>query len=146
MKHLSIPGIAAVLLIFFAAVACKTKKEVMAEPVKDINGTWRIALVTRNTVDITPYVDSAMFRLTLGTDKSYTLQGNNLPFVVNGSGSWAVDDPQYPYNLSFTPKDSSRAVPARIGTPVSKGVRNLEITFSPGCPANTYVYTFEKIY
>ncbi len=130
------------MLIF---VSCKSTKDVIAEPVKDLNGRWRIVMVTRNTVDITQYVDSAGFRLTLGDDNTYTLENNNIPFLVNSNGSWSADDPQYPYNLSFTPNDSTTTFTGKIGTPVIKGVRNLEVTFSPGCAANSYVYMFEKI-
>ena len=125
--------------------SCQTRKEALVEPVKDLNGTWKIAKVTRNTVDITQYIDSAGFRLTLANDKSYTLQSNNIPFLVNTNGKWSVDDPQYPYNLSFSPTDSSNTFTGGIGTPASKGLRNLEVTFSPGCHTNSYVYTFEKL-
>jgi hypothetical protein len=130
-------------IIFFTS--CKTTKDALVEPQKDLNGTWKIVNVTRNTVDITEYIDSTGFRLTLSNDNSYTLQSNNIPFVVNSSGKWSVDDPQYPYNLSFNPTDSSSTFISSIGTPASKGLRNLEVTFSPGCHANSYVYTFEKI-
>ncbi|TKK67950.1 DUF5004 domain-containing protein [Ilyomonas limi] len=130
-------------IIFFTS--CKTTKDVLVEPQKDLNGTWKIVMVTRNTVDITEYIDSSGFRLTLANDNTYTLQSNNIPFVVNSNGKWSVDDPQYPYNLSFNPTDSSSTFTGSIGTPASKGLRNLEVTFSPGCRANSYVYTFEKI-
>lgn len=130
-------------ILFLAS--CKTTKEVLTEPQKDLNGTWKIVKVTRNTVDITPYIDSAGFRLTLANDNTYSLQNNNIPFVVNSNGTWTVDDPQFPYNLSFNPTDSSSTFIGNIGTPVSKGLRNLEVTFSPGCRANNYVYTFEKL-
>lgn len=133
------------LLIVVAGAACTTKKEVIAEPVKDLNALWRIQNVTRNTVDITQYIDSAGFRLTLADDNTYTLQGNNIPFVVNSpSGIWSSDDPQYPYNLTFTPTDSTTSFTGKVATPVAKGQRTLSITFSPGCHSNTYVYTFEK--
>ncbi len=125
--------------------SCQTTKEALAEPQKDLNGTYKIVRITRNSVDITQYVDSAGFRLTLATDATYTLQSNNIPFLVNSNGKWSVDDPQYPYNLSFSPTDSTNTFIGLIGTPVAKGQRNLEVTFSPGCPANSYVYTFEKI-
>ena len=130
-------------ILFLAS--CKTTKDVLTEPQKDLNGTWKIVKVTRNTVDITQYIDSTGFRLTLANDNTYTLQSNNIPFVVNSNGKWSVDDPQFPYNLSFNPTDSSSTFTGSIGTPVSKGLRNLEVTFSPGCHANSYVYTFEKL-
>lgn len=125
--------------------ACQTTRESFTEPVKDLNGTYKITGVVRNSVDITQYVDSAGFRLMLMSDNTYTLQGNNIPFVVNSNGKWSADDPQYPYNLSFSPTDSTSSFTGRIGTPVSKGQRGLQVTFSPGCRNNSYVYMFEKI-
>jgi len=137
-----------VCFITFACVVitgCKTHKDVFAEPIKDLNSQWRIQTVLRNGTDITEYVDSADFRLTLSSDSSYTLQGNNIPFLVNGSGKWSVDDPQFPYHLTFTPKDSTHGFEGSVATPVSKGNRQLNITFSPGCRQNTYLYSFEKM-
>jgi hypothetical protein len=126
-------------------VSCVTKKEIFVEPQKDLDGAWRISKVLRNAADITPYVDSTGFRLTLQKDKSYTLEMNHIPFVVNNGGTWSTDDPQYPYLLSFLPKDSTTTIKANVGTPVSGGLRNLQVTFSPGCHSNTYVYIFEKL-
>ena len=136
------------LVIVIATMAsCVTKKDLLAEPVKDLNAQWRIQSVTRNSTDITQFIDSAGFRLTLQTDNTYTLTGNNIPFLVNSAaGKWASDDPQYPYNIMFTPTDSSKAFSGSIATPASRGQRTLSITFSPGCHSNTYVYTFEKVY
>jgi hypothetical protein len=132
------------VILFFSS--CSTKKEIFVEPQKDLKGTWRISKVTRNATDITTYIDSLGFRLTLSDGDNYVLAGNNIPFLVNKSGTWTVDDPLYPYKLSFNPTDSTRTFTGDLNTPVSKGLRNLEITFSPGCRANTYVYTFEKLY
>ena len=126
--------------------ACTPKKEILVEPVKDLNALWRIQNVTRNSADITQYIDSAGFRLMLSSDGTYTLQGNNIPFLVNSpSGKWTSDDPQYPYNLTFMPADSTNSFTGSIATPVAQGERILSITFSPGCHSNTYVYTFEKV-
>ena len=130
-------------IVFFTS--CQTTKEALTEPQKNLNGTYKIIKITRNTVDITQYVDSTGFRLTLANDNTYTLQSNNIPFIVNSNGKFSIDDPQYPYNLSFTPTDSTKTFVGSIGTPVSQGLRNLEVTFSPGCHANSYVYTFEKL-
>ncbi len=129
-------------IIFLSS--CQTVKETLTEPQKDLTGIYKIVSVTRNTVDITQYVDSAGFRLTLANDDTYTLQSNNIPFVVNSSGKYSIDDPQYAYHISFNPTDSTNTFVGNIGTPVSKGSRNLVVTFSPGCHANSYVYTFEK--
>jgi hypothetical protein len=144
-KYMFVRKIFLPVLLIVLGASCSTKKEVFAEPVKDLNALWRIQNVSRNTVDITQYIDSAGFRLTLLDDNTYTLQGNNIPFVVNSpSGTWSSDDPQYPYNLTFKPADSTSSFKGSVATPVSKGQRTLSITFSPGCHSNTYVYTFEK--
>ncbi|MFT3948796.1 MAG: DUF5004 domain-containing protein [Agriterribacter sp.] len=135
-----------VMLIICMGTSCTIKKDVYAEPVKDLNALWRIQNVTRNSVDITQFVDSAGFRLTLSNDNSYTLSGNDIPFLVNGgTGTWSTDDPQYPYSLTFKPTDSTNSFAGKIATPASKGQRTLSITFSPGCHSNTYIYTFEKV-
>ncbi|HVU58950.1 MAG TPA: DUF5004 domain-containing protein [Puia sp.] len=141
-----VPTILSIATAFgLLAASCATKKEVFAEPVKDLTGSWRVSQVLRNASDITQYVDSTGFRLVLQSDKTYSLVSANIPFVVNSNGTWAADDPQYPYLLSFLPKDSATTIKANIGTPVSKGVRNLQVTFSPGCHSNSYIYIFEKI-
>lgn len=137
--------------IFFAAAlllagaACKTQKDVFVEPQKDLAGTWRISKITRNAADITEWVDSTGFRLVLNNDNSYTLGENKLPFLVGVAGSWMADDPQYPYQLSFVPANAQDSITGSITTPVIKGSRSLNITFSPGCNKNTYVYTLEKM-
>lgn len=136
--------ILSLLLIGFLG-SCVKKQEVPIEPVKELAATWRIQNVTRNTIDITQFIDSAGFRLVLSSDNTFKLEGNNIPFVVNSaSGKWLSDDPQYPYGITFTPTDSTTSFQASLATPVSKGERTLKITFSPGCHSNTYVYTFEK--
>lgn len=134
-----------IALALLLVTGCKTNKDVFVEPVKDLNSNWRIQTVLRNGTDITQYIDSAGFRLTLSPDKTYTLEGNNIPFLVNSSGKWSVDDPQYPYHITFMPKDSTNGFTGNITTPVSKGSRQLDITFSPGCIKNTYIYSFEKM-
>ena len=134
-----------IALAVIVTTGCKTHKDIFAEPVKELNAQWRLQTVLRNGTDITEYVDSAGFRLTLSTDSTYTLLGNNIPFLVNGSGRWSADDPQFPYHLTFTPADSTHGFAGNVATPVSKGNRRLDITFSPGCRQNTYVYSFEKM-
>ncbi len=135
----------ALLFVTVCFTACQTEKEVFVEPMKDLSGTWRISKVVRNNGDITPWVDSTGFRLVLKSDNSYVLQNNNIPFIVNTNGTWSADDPLYPFNLSFLPADSSTTKVGNITTPIVKGERNFDITFSPGCFRNIYVYSFTKI-
>lgn len=139
------------LLLLFALitsgiVSCERNVELINEPVKNISGTWKLSKVLRNSSDITEWVDSGAFRITLQDNNAYTIEGNNIPFVVNSNGKWAVDDPQYPYNLSFTPdNDANNTITAEIGAAVIKGQRSLNVNFSPGCRSNQYVYVFEKV-
>ncbi|MEP6513727.1 MAG: DUF5004 domain-containing protein [Parafilimonas sp.] len=139
------------IIVFLSAlsvlqiISCKTQKDSLVEPQKDLSGLWRISKVERNAAEITQWVDTTGFRLALQTDGTYTLQSNNIPFIVNTNGTWSADDPLYPFHLSFTATDSTTAKTGDITTPVQKGERNFEITFSPGCVQNTYVYTFTKI-
>lgn len=142
-KKLSASLLLVTVLIF--SEACQVKKEALIEPPKDLSGIWRISKVVRNSVEITPWIDSAGFRLELRNDNTYILQNNRIPFIVNTNGTWAADDPLYPFQLSFLQTDSTNTKIGNITTPVVKAERNFDITFSPGCFRNTYVYSFTKI-
>ena len=133
-------------IVILIMISCVKKNETLMEPVKDLDALWRIETVTRNETDITKFIDSSSFRLMLSPDKTYKLEGNNIPFVVDAStGTWSVDDPQYPYKITFKPNDSTSTFAGSVATPVTKGNRTLNITFSPGCEANSYTYIFEKV-
>ena len=111
------------------------------EPMKNIAGSWAIIHATRNGTDLTSSFDFSHFRIVF-TDSTYAID-SLVPFIVNTNGKWVFDDPQYPFNIVFTPKDSS-AVKAPFLFPVTGGVRNIVLTFSPGCPTNSYQYTLQK--
>lgn len=127
-----------------AGSSCQRDGGALAEPIKDIAGTWKLSKVLRNSGDITEWLDIANFRIRLQEDNAYTIEGNNIPFVVDANGQWSVDDPAYPYNLSFTPSGTGETITAEIGTTVIKGQRALNVNFSPGCHSNRYMYVFEK--
>jgi hypothetical protein len=112
------------------------------EPVKNIAGTWGITDVTRNGTDLTSGFDFSQFRIVF-TDSTYTID-SLVPFIVTHNGKWAFNDPQYPFTLIFTPTDSP-GVSTPFLFPVANGVRNIVLTFSPGCPSNTYQYTLQKV-
>ena len=133
-------------IVIVIMISCVKKNDTLMEPVKDLDALWRIETVTRNETDITKFIDSSGFRLMLSPDKTYKLEGNKIPFIVDAStGTWSVDDPQYPYKITFKPNDSTSTFMGSIATPVTKGNRTLNITFSPGCEANSYTYIFEKV-
>ena len=125
--------------------SCKIEKETSSEPIKALNGNWRVASVIRNAEDITATVDSTGLRLTLHDDNSFTIENNNIPFVANENGTWLLDDPAYPFHISFKAKDSITIAIADLSVPVVMGKRKMVITFSPGCYSNKYIYTLESI-
>ncbi len=144
MKKINIIGLQLVFVIIAAVFlgSCKTEKIVPSqEAVKDISGNWKVIKATRNGSDITRIVDFTQFRLSFASGK-YTLE-NKLPFIVALNGTYSLDDPQFPFQIKFTGSDS-KAVSTAFTYPIVNGVRQLSITFSPGCPGNTYVYVFEK--
>ena len=73
-----------------------------------------------------------------------SIDPKGVPFIVTHNGKWAFNDPQYPFSLIFTPTDSP-SVSTPFLFPVANGVRNIVLTFSPGCPSNTYQYTLQKV-
>lgn len=110
-----------------------------AEGVKDLSGAWKIESVTRNNIDITRAVDFSQFTLHLLADGTYHID-NYLPFVVRQNGTWGIDDPQYPFNLSFKENGQADGMTVELRYPISNGERKLFITLSPGCSSNKYVY------
>jgi|SRR5690606_3324173 len=128
----------AALLAFFAS--CKTEAIVTVESAKEIAGNWRILQASRNGTDITEKFDFSGFRITFNEDGTYRLQ-QPLPFIVAGNGSFALDDPQYPFQISFTEADGDGVVSSSFEYPIVSGRRHLLLTFSPGCEANSYRYT-----
>ena len=123
--------------------ACKVEHTTPPnEPMKNIAGSWAIIHATRNGTDLTSSFDFSHFRIQF-TDSTYSID-SLVPFIVKTGGKWAFDDPQYPFNIIFSPTDSSSAVRAPFLFPVTGGVRNIVLTFSPGCPSNSYQYTLQK--
>ena len=131
------------LIIGLSVTSCKTEKIVpVKEPLKDITGNWQVIKATRNGTDLTSLVDFTQFRLNFSSN-SYTLL-NQLPFLVNKNGAFSLDDPQYPFKITFT-ATGGQPVSTAFTYPIVNGKRQLSITFSPGCANNTYVYVFQKI-
>jgi hypothetical protein len=130
------------LIILTVLMACKPERLIApSEPLKEISGNWQVIKATRNGTDLTTRFDFSQFRVRF-TDSTYTLD-SLLPFIVNKSGKWAFDDPNYPFYLSFTATDSA-ARKSSLLFPVTGGQRNIIITFSPGCTSNSYQYTLQK--
>jgi hypothetical protein len=130
------------LLLLAPFIGCKPENKLSTtEPVKGINGTWKIVDATQNGTNLMSFFNFSDFRITF-TDSSYALD-SLLPFVVSKNGKWAFNDPQYPFAIIFTPTDSA-GVTTPLQFPVVGGVRNLVLTFSPGCTQNSYQYTLQQ--
>jgi hypothetical protein len=131
------------LLVMTGLFSCQVERlQVPSEPFKKINGTWQIIDATLNGTDLTHAFDFSKFRITF-TDSTYTID-SLLPFMVKTDGKWAFNDPKYPFSLTLTATDSA-AVTAPLVFPVVAGVRNMIITFSPGCKLNSYQYTLQQV-
>ena len=136
------------LTILITMVACDTFKDNelhdYSETVKSIDGVWQLQTVERNGIDITNAMDFTNFRLNLNADGTYTID-NYLPFAVKEPGTWALDDPQYPFSVSFRQNNAGSDVVVNLKYPIVEGKRIIAITLSPGCYSNTYNYVFEKV-
>lgn len=134
------------LLLLMLAIglgSCKMEKiSPTKESVKDISGNWKIIRATRNGTDLTSLVDLSQFRLNFDNGK-YTLL-NKVPFLVSHDGSYSLDDPKYPFQITFTAAGGA-PVATSFNFPIVNGVRQLTITFNPGCANNSYVYVFQKV-
>ena len=139
----------AILLLSLVWVSCKTDRiNGITEPAKDISGSWKIIKATRNGTDLfslldTNYYNLNKFRVTFNEGK-YTVV-NPLPFIVSQNGAYALDNPQYPFKITFTETGSTTPVSTAFTYPIVDGARVLTLVFSPGCPQNTYSYTLVKV-
>jgi hypothetical protein len=131
-----------VLMLLLTGISCKKENTtVPAEPVKALDGNWKIIKALRNGTDLTERFNFSAFRIQFA-DSAYTIT-NPVPFIVSKSGTWSFDDPEYPFTMSFSAPGNTR-VSTAIQYPVVKGVRNIVISFSPGCTSNTYQYTLQQ--
>ncbi|MGF7230361.1 DUF5004 domain-containing protein [Arachidicoccus sp.] len=129
------------LLLIFLSACSRSEIIGLTEPVKSINGTWKISQATRNGTDLTNSFNFSHFSIKF-TDSTYTID-SLVPFAVEGSGSYHFDDPQYPFKILFMQQDSTMKE-FNLQFPIVNGVRNIVLTFSPGCTSNSYQYTLQK--
>lgn len=138
-------NISSLLLMITFMVSCSTTDVYdVAESVKDVSGTWKLASVSRNGVDITKSMDFSKFALNLKADGTYTID-NYLPFVVKENGTWTTDNPTMPFQLSFQEPSANEPVKVELNYPSVNGVRALIIKLSPGCYSNTYTYQLQRV-
>ncbi|MBB5394094.1 DUF5004 domain-containing protein [Mucilaginibacter sp. AK015] len=142
-KFYNIKGMMLLLLVTLMAAACKTEKVLpKQEALKDISGSWQVIKATRNGTDLAGLVDFGQFRINF--DGSGYKLTNRLPFIVNQDGMFALDDPEYPYKITFTAAGGT-PVSTAFTYPIVNGKRQLSLTFSPGCANNSYVYVLQKV-
>src|SRR3546814_232915 len=128
------------LVMAMLLAGCKAEEFYFQEPAKDISGNWRIIKATRNGVDITSRVGDA-FGITFGENgTTYQLDDQSIPFIVAGNGTWAFDDPAYPFAISFKPANGSEEITVPFLYQVSEGRRQIQFSFSPCCSTNVYEY------
>ena len=149
LKKTKITNVLLLVLALLAWTACKTENiNPVAEPVKDLTGTWKIVQATRNGTSLLPLVDSAYISFSgfsiIFKSGTYTLV-NPLPFIVSANGTYSLDNPQYPFVITFKQSGSTTPVSTAFTYPIVNGIRVLTLVFSPGCPQNTYSYSLEKV-
>jgi hypothetical protein len=123
--------------------ACKVEEvSPVGEAPKNISGSWKVLKATRNGTDITSAFDFTQFRVKFDSAGNYTIV-NRVPFLVNTNGTYSLDDPAYPFKITFTPQGGT-AVATSFNYITTSGIRQLNLTFVPGCDLNAYIYTLEK--
>jgi hypothetical protein len=130
------------LLVVVLAASCKTEMVLpKQEALKDISGSWQVIKATRNGTDLTGLVDFSQFRIQFDNG-SYKLV-SKLPFIVSRDGTFALDDPKYPFKITFTAAGGAPTSTA-FTYPIVNGKRQLSLNFSPGCANNAYVYVLQQ--
>lgn len=138
------------ILLFAIPLAwssCKVEQpKIVTETTKSIDGTWQVINVKQDGVDITGSngLDLSQFRITF-QNNSYTLT-NQIPFIVYQNGTYKLDDPQVPTQITFT-ASGAQPVSSTLNYPIVAGGRNIVIQFyaNPGCTDNSYTYTLQKV-
>jgi hypothetical protein len=95
-------------------------------------------------VDITEAVDFSQFKINFNPDNTYSFE-NYLPFIVKQQGTWALDDPQYPFKINFRETSKTESTVTDLTYPIVHGKRQIRLSFSPGCQSNKYEYILEHV-
>jgi len=143
MKRYFNLGLLVLLLWVFTLLSCHRETVVTPiESTKLLNGTWKITKALRNGTDLTSRFDFSGFKIVF-QDSTYTLD-SLVPFPVTENGAFHLDDPKYPFKLFLKAGDGDYKE-LNMDYPINAGVRNIIISFSPGCSSNTYQYTLQKV-
>ncbi|WP_299463993.1 DUF5004 domain-containing protein [Mucilaginibacter sp.] len=142
-KNYNIKRMLLLMLVVLMAAACKTEKVLpKQEALKDISGSWQVIKATRNGTDLSTLVDLSQFRINFD-GVGYKLM-NKLPFIVTQDGAFSLDDPLYPYKITFTAAGGT-PISTAFTYPIVNGKRQLSLTFSPGCTNNSYIYVLQRV-
>lgn len=129
-------------LMILASCEKEVGSAVLDESVKDITGKWKIVSLTRNGEDLSERMDFSKFRIIFNADGTYTLE-DRFAFIVDGPGTFKLNDPQYPFTLTLTPEEAVEAT-AKFQFPVVEGDRQLSLNVALGCTSNIYQFNFER--
>ncbi|MBD1424555.1 DUF5004 domain-containing protein [Sphingobacterium arenae] len=143
IKHLLLFVFIAFGYLFHVSCEDEMANIVTDEPVKDITGSWKVVQLMRNGEDLSQRLNLTDFRVDFKADGNYIL-ANELPFVLVGSGTYTLNDPQYPFSVLLTADGESEQIAVKLQYPVVRGKRQLSLSFSLGCAGNTYQYNFER--
>ncbi|MGO3108895.1 MAG: DUF5004 domain-containing protein [Sphingobacterium sp.] len=113
------------------------------EPIKEIAGKWHVVQLSRNGEELSERMDMTNFSIEFKPDGTYSV-AEQLPFMLQGSGNYRLNDPQYPFSLLMSAQDDGQELAVSMQYPVVKGERQLSLSFSLGCSGNTYQYNFER--
>jgi hypothetical protein len=141
--RLIVLSLLALVVIMSGIMSCDDDTDPVLEAPKQLDGSWQITQVFRNEVDITGSIDVSKFRITFGGDGTYSIE-NYLPFIVRSNGKFSLDDPQYPFNITFREDATQETLSTGITYPVVRGKRQIHLSFSPGCVNNVYEYVLEE--
>ncbi|MGO3267946.1 MAG: DUF5004 domain-containing protein [Sphingobacteriaceae bacterium] len=146
MKHHLFYRLLALFLPCCLFSSCEDKLSTVSldESAKNVTGSWQVTQITRNGEDLSERMDFSGFSIDFNEDGSYTTS-ENLPFLVQGTGAYDLNDPQYPFSLVLTPSTSQEAVSIDFQFPIVDGKRQLNLTMSLGCSSNSYQYSLERI-
>lgn len=117
----------------------------LREHAVDLAGVWKVKRVLLNNSDITSVFDFNQISLTLMMDQSptdFSIEPGSAPFPVRKAGKWQYDDLAYPTSILF--EEQSVKHPVSFAAPPISGDKSFRISFSLGCPDNSYTYYFEK--
>lgn len=138
-----ITAFCSILCLMWSCSLVEDEKPVYTESTKTLDGSWKIVKAFRNDVDITGLMDFTNFRISFQQDNTYQIE-NYLPFIVSKDGIWGLNDPQYPFHLSFKAEGTEVPLETTLSYPIVNGERQIGLTFSPGCKNNFYTYILEK--